>query len=255
VRRGASWTADHQLQLTGAAVAGSVLVVLAAELSWLVGRPDGGCPVERPAGIQRSGVVAVVGKARTPAMASVAGPRPACGVHHPVPSSGVRRTSRPVSGRLMSSVSSVQPVRCPAVRCPAFWCPPVRRPPVRLVSRLLSAPVRPDASVSSRLGRWRCGPGRCGGQPAPQERVEVPVGVTRWSGWVDGRAGPDAGDAAGVTRWSVGVGGGPGPGWVRAAAALWAPGAACSVRWPQRPRGCRSWAGVGSTTVGGSRGA
>ena len=137
-------------------------------------------------------------------MASVGGPRPACGVHHPVPSSGVRRSSRPVSGRLASSVSSVHPSGVH----PSGGQPAAVRP------------VGPDASVSSHLGRWRCGPGRCGGQPAPQERVEVPVGVTPWSGSVDGRAGPDAGDAAGVARWSVGVGSGPGPGWVRAAAAL-----------------------------------
>ena len=124
MRRGASWTADHHLQLTVAAVAGSVLVVLAAELSWLAGRPDGGCPVERPAGIQRSGVVAVVGKARTPAMASVAGRCPACGVHHPVPSSGVRRSSPPVSTRPVSSPSGCPAVRCPPVRWSAGGCPP-----------------------------------------------------------------------------------------------------------------------------------
>jgi hypothetical protein len=149
VRRGAIWTADHHLQLTVAAVAGSVLVVLVAELSWLVGRPDGGCPAQRPAGIQRSGVVAVVGKARTPATASVAGPRPPCGVHSAVPPS------------------------CPAVQRPApIWCPacPVSSPSGVGPSGVHPSggqpaavrPVRPDASVSSHLGRWRSGPGRGG---------------------------------------------------------------------------------------------
>jgi hypothetical protein len=216
VRRGASWTADHHLQLTVAAVVGSVLVVLAAELSWLVGRPDGGCPVERPAGIQRSGVVAVVGKARTPAMASVAGPRPACGLHPSGPSSGVQRV-QPSSVR-PSGVQRVQrpPVRCPAVWCPAVWCPPVWCPPVRWSAGC--CPPRPSGRV--RLippRRWRCGPGRCGWQPAPQERVEVPVGVTPWSGSVDGRAGPDAARLPGSrvgqwgrwrTRAGLGAGGG-----------------------------------------------
>jgi hypothetical protein len=79
-----------------------------------------------------------------------------------------------VSTRPMPSPSGVQPVRCPAVRCPP----------------------RPDASVSSQLMRWHWGPDRCGGHLSPQERVEVPVAAAAPGGSVDGRGGPDAGNAA-----------------------------------------------------------
>jgi hypothetical protein len=101
-------------------------------------------------GIQRSGVVAVVDKARMPAMASVAGLRPACGGHPSRSSSGIRLSSRLVSTRPASS---------------------------RLVSsRLVSAPVRPDASVSSHIRRWHRGPGRCGRATFTTGTVEDPVG-------------------------------------------------------------------------------
>jgi hypothetical protein len=138
----------------------------------VAGRPDGGCPVERPAGIQRSGVGAALGKARMPAIALVAGPRPPCGVHAAVASSG--------SGRLVSSASGVQPVRCPAVpgsspgtwrpdgrcppvRCPAGWCPPRLSGRVRLLPSqavaLGTRPVRrgtlPTATGRSPGGRPR----------------------------------------------------------------------------------------------------
>jgi hypothetical protein len=163
----------------------------AAELSWLVGRPDGGCPAERPAGIQRSGVVAVVGKARTPATASVAGPRPPGGVHSAVPSSGSGGPAVRCPA-VVSSAASVQPVRCPAVRCP-----PVRRP----------AGCCPPPSVRTRPSRppqaAAVGPGRGGRRPSPPERVEPRWAAASWSGSMDGRAGPDAGDAAEVA-WSVG---------------------------------------------------
>jgi hypothetical protein len=85
------------------------LLVLVAELSWFVDRRHGVCP----AGSHRSGTVAVLDNARTPTMASAAGPRPACGVH---PSGSVVRgpAVRP---------SGVRPVRCPVtgfvVRDPA----------------------------------------------------------------------------------------------------------------------------------------
>jgi hypothetical protein len=138
VRRGASWT--YHLQLTVAVVA----------------RPDGVCPAERPADIQRSGIVALVDPARTPATASVAGRCPASGVPHPVSSSGIRRSSRPVSSpsgvRSPGFVVQVSggPVACgPPVRCPALWCPPGQRPAG------WCPPVGPDVSVSSHTGRWR----------------------------------------------------------------------------------------------------
>jgi hypothetical protein len=138
VHRGANWTAAYHLQLTVAAVArpvrGSVvpLGVLAAERSWVVARPDGVCPAEPPAGLQRSGVDG----------------RSVSGVRCPPIRFVVRDAAVPPSS---VRPSGVQRVQCPAVRCPA----------VRLVStrpassRLLSVPVRPDASVSSHLRRRR----------------------------------------------------------------------------------------------------
>jgi hypothetical protein len=183
MRRGASWTAEDHPQPTVAAVARPVRSSVVPSPSVLlrvlvVARPAGVCPAERPAGIQRSGVIAVVDTARTPAMASVAGRCPACGVHP----SGV--VVRGPAVRL----SGVQPVRCPVT-----WG---RRPGVRrsgrllstrpmssplmstrpVSSRLVSAPVGPDASVSSHTGRWRWDQAGAAGQPSPQEPVEVPVG-------------------------------------------------------------------------------
>jgi len=104
----------------------------------VIARPDGVCPQKRPAGIEGSGVVAVVDPASRHATASVAGVqqavstirfrRPGSGcpaVRCPVTWDG--RPEGPALGCLLSTV------RCPAVRCPAVWCPA----------------VRPDASVSS----------------------------------------------------------------------------------------------------------
>jgi hypothetical protein len=109
-------------------------------------------------------------------MASVAGPRPPCGVH---PSGFVVRSGCPAvwcaarlcAARPVCSPSGVRSPgvvvqgsggpdgRCPPVQRPAVWCPP--RP---------SGRVRPV-----HVRRW--GPGRCGGRPPPQARVEVPVGA------------------------------------------------------------------------------
>jgi hypothetical protein len=139
----------------------------AAELSWLVGRPDGGCPAERPAGIQRSGVVAVVGHARMPAMASVAGPRPPCGVHSAVPSSG---SGGPVSGRPVSSASSVQPVH---VR-PSGVHPSGVRPSGVHPSGVQPAAVRPR-SVRTRPARPTPG----GGGTRSRRRATVTTGAGR----------------------------------------------------------------------------
>jgi hypothetical protein len=139
---------------------------------------------------------------------------------HPVPPSGVRRSGRPVSGRLVSSVSSVparlvsgrlvsgRPVSTRPVSTRPVGQPAAVRP--RPSGRVRLIPPRAVAVWTRSVRRATCttGTGRC------------PGGRHAWSGSVDGRAGPNAGDAAGVARWSVGVGGGPGPGWVRAAAAL-----------------------------------
>jgi hypothetical protein len=180
VRRGASWTAAWHLQLTVAAVSGPVLVVLATARSWFVGRPDGGCPAERPAGTQRSGVVA--------------GPRPGCPpirFRRPGPAvqpssvqpPGVQRVWCPA--RPVSSASGVQPVWCPAVRCPAGCCPAVRCP----------AGCCPPRSVRTRPSRPTPGGGgdqveavgnrhhRNGSSPAGLPRL----GAARWTAEQAGR--------------------------------------------------------------------
>jgi hypothetical protein len=181
------------------------LVVLAAALSWLVARPDASAQWS----VQRAGTVAVVDHARTPSMASVAGPRPACGVHLSGPSSGawlsapsgvrpsggrpVRWPARPVSSRLGSSSgirrSDHLLSTCPTsgVWCPAVWCPPRPSGRVRLV------PIRRGVRGQADAAR----------QPAPRERVEVPMGCR--VGVAHGRRG---------CRWRTR------PGRVQAAAAL-----------------------------------
>jgi hypothetical protein len=207
VRRGASWAAAYHLQLTVAAVArpigGSVgaLGVLAAERSWVVARPDGVCPEERPAGIERS--------ALSPWLT-----RPA----------GTPRRRSPVSSRRCPPIRFRRPGSgCPAVRCPVTWGwssrgsgarPSAVHPSRGLVSsrpassrllsscllstravssRLVSALVRPDASVSSpqavALGTRSPWPG----DPDPRNRW-LP-GRRRLD---DGPGGRDAGDAAAV---------------------------------------------------------
>ena len=150
MRQGASWTAAYHLQLTVAAAArpvrGSVgaLGVLAAERSWLL--------LAQTTSARRSVQPVSSGRASSPWST-----RPAATPRRRSPLSSRRcppiRFRRPGSG-------------CPAVRCPVTWG---RRPegpalgrllstrPVssRLLStrpvssRLVSAPVGPDASVSS----------------------------------------------------------------------------------------------------------
>jgi hypothetical protein len=114
----------------------------------------------------------------------------------------VRRSSRPVSGRLVSGASGVRPsgVRCvrrPAVRRPAGRSPAVRRPagccPPPSVRTRPSRPPQAAAvgTRSRRKATVTTGTGR------------VPVGC-RVLERLDGRpTGPDAGDAAEVA-WSVG---------------------------------------------------
>jgi hypothetical protein len=228
-----------------------------------------------PAGIQRSGVVAVVDTAGTPAMASVGGPRPPCAVHHPVrrPGSGCPTvrcptrlvSSRPVSGHLGSSPGSGGPaVCCPPIQRPALWCPPVQRPagccPPRPSGRVHLVPHQAVAlgtrSVRRRNRHHRNGP-RSRWAAAPL------------SGSVDGPSRPGrrrrCGGRALVSR---GVGGGPGvcerrrltaerPGRPgrraerRSLAAARGTGAGRGARWPTAarlpsPAGC-------ATTVRGRR--
>jgi hypothetical protein len=234
VRRGASWTAAYHLQLTVAAVARPVrssmmpLGVPAAEPPWLLlAQAASARRSFQPA--SRSGVVAVVDTGRTPAVASVAGRCPACGVHHPV---------RPLG-------SGGPAVRCPAVRCPVTWGRQgVWRSGRLLSSRPVSSPLVSTRPVSTRPVSTRLVSSRLVSAPSVRTRPSPPTsdgGVgdqvaaagtryhgngsrSRWaaapsSGSVDGRGGLDAGDAAQVARRSAGSRWRTSPGGVRAAAA------------------------------------
>jgi len=105
VRRGASWTAKcHPAPIWSRRWPGLLGSVCSAELSWLlIDQVAFGRRSFRTAP-RRSGVVAAAGKARTPAMPSVA-----VRVHHPVSAH-----SAPMSG------SGRPAVRCPAVQCPVI---------------------------------------------------------------------------------------------------------------------------------------
>jgi hypothetical protein len=109
----------------------------------------------------------------------------------------VRRSSRPVSGRLVSSASGVRPsgVRC--VRRPAGCCPP---PSVR------TRPSRPPQAAA-------VGPGRGGRRPSPPERVEPRWAAASWSGSMDGRQ-ARTWVMLPRSRWSVGSVADPDPGQV-----------------------------------------
>jgi hypothetical protein len=175
-------------------------------------------------------------------MASVAGPRPACVSTYPVPCPGpssgsgcpaVRCAARPVSGHLGSSSGSGCPaIWCPPVQRPAVWCPPIQRPalwcPPSSV-RTRPSPPTSGGGVGDQMG--------AAGQPAPRERVEVPVATAPSSGSVNGRGLDDAGDATEVARWSVECRRRTRPGWVRAVAAA---RARCPAR-QARPASERPW--------------
>jgi hypothetical protein len=197
-------------------------------------------------------------------VASVAGPRPACGVHPPGSSSG----------------PAVQPsgvqfgVRSPGVvvQGPGSG----RTVSTRLVSsRLVSTPsVRTDASVPSTSGGGGGDQAGAAGHPAPRARVQVPVGGRAveqpgrrpreaWTRTTLPR--PRVGQRGRRrTRAGLGEGGGacPLPGQAGQAgvgsARGWrlreGRGAGASARLLHRPRGCRPRAGW-ATTVGGGRGA
>jgi hypothetical protein len=147
VRRGASWTARH-LQLT----------VAAGDRA----RPGSPCCC--------AVLVGWSPRRRLPSGASS---------RHPAVGRSRRSVSTmwcPPSGAVSGSGGPA--AQCPAARCPTrpasspsgvqpVWCPPVQPAAVR--------PGGPDASISSHRRRWRWEPGRCGGQPAPRERVQ-----SRW---------------------------------------------------------------------------
>jgi hypothetical protein len=148
VRRGAAWPAKRPSSCLSwrwsSPVRRSVipLVVVAAELSWLVDRPDASAQpsVQRPSSGQDRRRAR---HARTPAMASVAGPRPAWVSTHPVPSSGAR----------LSGPSSVRSARCPVTwaRRPGSGVRPSGVHPSGVRPSGV-APVRPDVSVWSPSG-------------------------------------------------------------------------------------------------------
>jgi hypothetical protein len=154
VRRGASWTATYHLQLTVAAVARPVrssvvpLVVGAAERSWPW--------TAQTASARRSRQRASSGQA------SMGGRCPACGVHPSGSSSGMRLSSRPVSGPLVSSASSVQPSGArPSSPFPAvtgydlmLWIVGSRAMVNRIRSVSYALPARcPSAPVTGRSAR------------------------------------------------------------------------------------------------------
>jgi hypothetical protein len=221
--------------------------------------PDGVCPTERPADIQRSGVVAVLATARTPAMASVAGRCPASGVHPSAIVVRVRRfnrpvSSRPVSGHLGSSSGG------PAVRSSAVHpsSPLVSTRPAS--SRLVSAP-RPS-------GRFRLLPHRAVAlgirsvrrAPLTTGTGRVPVGCRaverlgrrpsrpgrgrccRGRVLVSGVPVADPGRVRCGRRWRRLTAERPGLLGVRSARGCGGAvgtGAGCSARWPHQPRGCQ----------------
>jgi hypothetical protein len=217
----------------------------------VVARPDGVCPEQRPAALERSGVVAVVDTASRQARASVAAVQQAVSTH---PVSGVRDPAVQSSG-VRSPGVVVQRVRrsavcCPPVRCPAVCCPAVRSPAVGcLPPSVRTRPSPPTQAVAM-------GSGRGGRATVTTGPVAAPVA-----------AGPSTARATvaeartratlPTSRWSGEVGGGPGPpGWVRAGAAARAPGRPGRPgRRGERPsRAAARWAHVQAAARGGGTG-
>jgi hypothetical protein len=144
--------------------------------------PSRRLPSGAAAGLQRSGIVAVIDTARTP-------PRrrswcPACGVHPAGSSSEIRLSSRPVSGpsgvRSPASVVRGPPIRPVAVD-PSSVQPLLSTRPVS--SRLLSTPSVRSRPSPPNLRRWRGNQVEAAGQPLPQQPVEVPVAAATSGGW------------------------------------------------------------------------
>jgi hypothetical protein len=220
VRQGASWTAASHLQLTVAAAARPIPSsvgapgVLAGERSWLVLAQTKVCPEQRPAGSERSGVVAVVDTASRQATASVTGVQHAVSTH---PLSGVRDPAVQPSGvrspgvvvqRVQRSAVRCPPVQRPAVRCSAVCCPPVRCPTVCCPPvRCPTVCCRPRRS--GRVGLLPCSGGGVGDQGRGGRAT-----LTTGTGGGPGAAGPstarsmveEAGTRATLrkSRWPVG---------------------------------------------------
>jgi hypothetical protein len=198
VRQGASWTAAYHLQLTVAAVARPIHSSVGAPESLRLNSPgccspDGVGPEERPAGIEGSGVVAVVDTASRHATASVAAVQHAVSTH-PVSASGVRLSSRPVSGHL--GWSSRESGARPSAVHPCGVQPSAVHPCGVQPSGV--RPVRPDASVSSHAQAVAVGTrSRWPGDREDRNRWR-PGGWRAVDGSIDGRGGQDAGDAAEV---------------------------------------------------------
>jgi hypothetical protein len=217
VRRGASWTVEYHLQLTVAAVPRPVRSSVVPSSSVLLSAPGRRPPSRRlpsgaAAGLQRSGIVAVIDTARTP-------PRRRSLV------SGMRCPP----SRFVVRDPAVQPsgVRPSGVRSPAFV---VRGPPIRpvavhpssvqplLSTRPVSSPLLSTPSVRSRpsppkLRRWRGDQVEAAGQPSPQQPVEVPVAAATSGGWVASRGAWGQTALPRSCGGQSGVGGGPGRGW------------------------------------------
>jgi hypothetical protein len=215
VRRGAAWPAKRPSSCLSwrwsSPVRRSVipLVVVAAELSWLVDRPDAAAQpsVQRPSSGQA-----------------------------PSPCSTCQNASHGVGRRSASSMGvhpsgsvvrgpAVRPVQCPvrpvssppgvqSARCPVTWA---RRPGSGVrPSGVHPSGVRPSGRVRLvPIRRWHWGLADAARQPAPRERAQVPVGCR-----VLERLGPTAEKArtpATPPRSPMvggAVGGGPGPGRV-----------------------------------------
>jgi transposase len=226
-------------------IRGSVgaLGVLAPERSWWLLAQTTSAPAERPAALERSGVVAVVDPASRQAT-GVSRRCPACGVHPSSFGVRIRLSGRPVSGHLGSPSrasggrpsavhpSSVQPSAVRPVRCPAVWCLP---PSIR---------TRPYPPTS---GGGVGDPGRGGRDAGDAADVGLVSGRSvadpgRRVGWGPRRRACPLSDQAGQAG---------APSARRGGCAVGA-GAGCSARWLHPPRGWRPRAG-GATTVRGRR--
>jgi hypothetical protein len=210
VRRGASWTAAYHRQLTVAAVARPVrssvgaLGVLAAERSWwLLAQTTSARSSVQPVSSGRASWPWSTLPAGKPRRRSPVSSRRCPPIRFRA--SGIRLSSRPVSGHLGSS-SRGSGARPSAVQ-PSAVQPSGVQPSIR---------TRPDPPM---LRRWRWGSGRggratvttgTGGGPVAAGRRRLERRSRRPG---RGRRCPSR-----VGQWEVNGGPGP-PGWVRAAAA------------------------------------
>jgi hypothetical protein len=186
VRRGASWTAASHVQLTVAAVARPFRRSVVPSQPMLLSCP--GLLPAQTASARRSVQPASSGRPSSPGSA-LPGRQPRrrspVGVHHalsthPVSSSGILQSSRPVSSpsgvRSPGVVVQGLAVRTAGVH-PSSVQPSGVQPSGVQPSGV--QPSGPDASVSSHSGRWRWGAGRCGGAPVTTGTGRGPGGLPR----------------------------------------------------------------------------